>query len=153
MKIQKCIPVETVVNIPVGSQIPLGGILPISVQPWLLNKPIHAIEVFTQDSLNLSPTDVTIANSQLIGALTLTAYSNGGNEVIKSLPVMNLNRVFLTLSQGVFFPPGGSIRNILEVKGTKIDWNKSYFQLVSGPIGPFVNPFIRSILLMVYYGD
>lgn len=143
-KASKTVLVEVIV--PATATSP--GRFPFTDQPYLRTDNektvvIDAIELFSDQALPFSPistTPVSTSGNIINGVLTLNVE---GFEDFQSIPLVSLNRIHADTG-AAFVPFVEDLFALNEVK--KINWQKSYIQLVAAPTAP---PF--SFLFQVYY--
>lgn len=119
-------------------------------QPFLRNKPVTGIEVFTDDDCSTSPqqnTVVSLANIQK-AYLTLYASNQPENLTFQNIPFTRLHcNQYATGS----VTTAGSVhnKNLFEIADQVFDWSKCFVTLGAA----LANTSNKSILILVHYKD
>lgn len=111
-------------------------------QPYLRNKKIYGIEVFTKNDMAVSPTNKTLIDSATFKKSYLTLYSTDTNNVanigewLQNIPFAVMHRVQNNVTEGQTLPANPNVqffdpfcRSMYELTGQIIYWEKCFITL------------------------
>lgn len=129
-------------------------------QPYLRNKKITGIEIFTKNDINASPTNKEPITGEQMGKSYLTLYLNDVQSIndvgewIQNVPFVAMHRVQNNIISPTALPvaPGVQytepfVRSMFELQEQVIYWEKCYITLATA----FANTTDVSFLLNVYF--